>query len=82
MDDLPGWPSSFEPGRVRPERTMIFSFRLNPDYIITSCDNQQIMIKAVDLISKCRVDNNCVPHLYRMVAMMMKKEKMLLVLVI
>ena len=39
------------------------------------------MIKAVDLISKCRVDNNCVPHLYRMVTMMMKKEKMNMVLV-
>ena len=96
MDDLPGWPSSFEPGRVRPERTMIFSFRLNPDYIITSCDNQQIMIKAVDLISKCRVDNNCVPHLQDdqnidwvvmvmmtllMNMMMMKKEKMNMALV-
>ena len=54
------------------------------------------MIKAVDLISKCRVDNNCVPHLQddqnidRMVMvmmtmlmnmMMMKKEMMNMVLV-
>ena len=60
---------------------MILSFRLYPDCIITSCDNQQIMIKAVDLISKCRIDNNCVPHLYMMVTMMMKKEKTNMVLV-